>query len=160
MLLYYICKYTYYKYILLKINQTLSYLLAIVIMTAKSVDLCQVIQVHSTFIIQYVINTLIMLWFKIQLSYPSNNVTPKLFVFLLVINYFTNYWLDYIFNHFHQQEKLFKCLVSLQLYTQKKIIVNLYQKQLLGCFSEYIKCGHLISCWIGIPVTGCCSTYM
>ena len=41
-----------------------------------------------------------------------------------------------------QQEKLFKCLVSLQFFShiqKNKSIVNLYQKELLGCFSEDIK---------------------
>ena len=41
-----------------------------------------------------------------------------------------------------QREKLFKCLVSLQfLHTKQKnkYIVNLYQKELFGCFSEDMK---------------------
>ena len=41
-----------------------------------------------------------------------------------------------------QQEKLFKCLVSFQFllkHTKNKSIVNLYQKELLGYFSEDIK---------------------
>ena len=73
------------------------------------------IQVHFTFIIRYVIYTLIMLCFEIELICPSNNVTPKMFGSLLVINYFVSYWLDYIFNVFMQREKLFKCLASQQL---------------------------------------------
>ena len=42
---------------------------------------------------------------------------------------------------FMEHEKLFKCLVSFSFYinTQKKSIVNLYQKELLGYFSEDIK---------------------
>ena len=43
---------------------------------------------------------------------------------------------------FMQREKLFKCLVSFQVFTQTpkiKSIVNLYQKELLGYFSEDIK---------------------
>ena len=41
---------------------------------------------------------------------------------------------------FMQRDELFKCLVSLEfLHTQKKSIVNLYQKELLVCFSEDIK---------------------
>ena len=88
-------------------------------MTAKT-RFKSLIQVHLTFIIQYVIYTLIMLCFEIYLSYPSNNVSPKQFVFLLVINYFVNYcWI--IFSQiFMQREKLFKCFVSSQfLHTHK-----------------------------------------
>ena len=42
---------------------------------------------------------------------------------------------------FIHQEKLFKCLVSLQfLHKHKKeFIQNLYQKELVWCFSEDIK---------------------
>ena len=53
---------------------------------------------------------------------------------------------------FMQPEKSFKCLVSdgvFSVFTQtpkNKSIVNFYQKELLGCFSEDIKCGHLIMC--------------
>ena len=61
MLLYNICKYTYYTYILLK-NAPNPLIFAIVIMIAKSVDLYQV---HLTFVIQYVMYTLIILYFEI-----------------------------------------------------------------------------------------------
>ena len=40
-----------------------------------------------------------------------------------------------------QQEKLFKCLVTLPFLHKKKSIAYLYQKELLGCFSEDIKIG-------------------
>ena len=57
---------------------------------------------------------------------------------LFVINYFTNYWLDYIFNRFYSRKKLFNCLISLQSLHEKNI-VNSYQKELLGWFSEDFK---------------------
>ena len=41
--------------------------------------------------------------------------------------------------HFMQLEKLFKCLVSFLFLHKNKSIVNLYQKELLGYFSDYIK---------------------
>ena len=74
-----ICKYTYYTYIFLKTHQTL-WLPSIYgdcDHDSKVRRFMSRIQVHLTFIV--------------QLSYPPNNVTPKRFVFLLVINYFTNY---------------------------------------------------------------------
>ena len=42
---------------------------------------------------------------------------------------------------FMQREKLFKCLVSSRFLhkVKKKSIVNLYEKELLWCFSEVIK---------------------
>ena len=42
---------------------------------------------------------------------------------------------------FMQRKKLFKCLVSFQFLHKhtKKSIANLYQKEMLGCFSEDIK---------------------
>ena len=44
--------------------------------------------------------------------------------------------------------------------TQNKSIVNLYQKELLGYFSEDIKMWPSHMCLIGKPVTGCYATYM
>ena len=41
------------------------------------------------------------------------------------------------------------------IHAKKKSIVNLYQKELFCVKTS--KCGQLITCWIGIPVTGCCS---
>ena len=43
---------------------------------------------------------------------------------------------------------------------KNKSIANLYQKKLVGYFSEDTKCGHLIMHCIGTPVTGCDTTYM
>ena len=37
---------------------------------------------------------------------------------------------------FMQREKIFRCLVS---HTKSKSIINLYQKELLGYFSEDVK---------------------
>ena len=42
---------------------------------------------------------------------------------------------------------------------KNKSIVNLYQKELLGYFSEDIKMWPSHMCWIGKPVTGCYTTY-
>ena len=45
--------------------------------------------------------------------------------------------------------------------TQKnKSIVNLYQKELPGCFSEAIKTWPSHNVLNGEPVTGCCTTCM
>ena len=61
---------------------------------------------------------------------------------LLVINYFANYYLDYIFNGFYATKKNIQVFKAFSVFTQthkNKSIVNLYQKELLGCFSEDIK---------------------
>ena len=61
---------------------------------------------------------------------------------LLVINYLQIINKIIFSMVFMQREKLFKCLVSFQFlhkHQKNKSIVNLYQKQLLGCFSEEIK---------------------
>ena len=64
---------------------------------------------------------------------------------------------------FMQQEKLFKCLVSF-LFLHKHTKINRLQicieKSCLGNFLKILKCGHLIMCWIGKPVTGCYTTYI
>ena len=68
---------------------------------------------------------------------------------LLVINYFANYKLDYIFNGFYATIKIIQMFSVFSVFTQthkNKSIVNLYQKEFLGSFSEDIKCGHLITC--------------
>ena len=68
---------------------------------------------------------------------------------LLVINYFANYQLDYIFNAFYATRKIIQMFSVFSVFAQKpqkKFIVNLYQKVLLGYFSEDIKSGHLIMC--------------
>ena len=95
----------------------------------------------------HVIYSLIMLCFEILLSYPSNNVERKMFGSLLVINYFANYWLDYIFNGFYATRKIIQMFSVFSVFTHThthththpKIYVNLYQKELIGCFSEGIK---------------------
>ena len=64
---------------------------------------------------------------------------------------------------FMQREKLFKHLVSFQfLHTpsKNKSILNLYQKLLLGYFSEDIKMWPSHNVLIGKPVTGCFTTYV
>ena len=61
---------------------------------------------------------------------------------LLVINYFANYCLDYIFNAFYATRKIIQMFMIFSIFTQiqkNKSIVNLYQKELLGYFTEKIK---------------------
>ena len=61
---------------------------------------------------------------------------------LLVINYFANYKLDYIFNVFYATRKIIQMYSVFSVFTpteKNKSIVNLYQKKLLGYFSEDIK---------------------
>ena len=61
---------------------------------------------------------------------------------LLVINYFPNYKLDYIFNVFYAIRKIIQMFSVFSLFTQpqkNKFMVHLYQKELLGYFSEDIK---------------------
>ena len=64
---------------------------------------------------------------------------------------------------FTQREKLFKCLVSflfLHKHKKNKSIVNLYQKELLGYFSEDIKMCPSHKVFNCEPVTGRDTTYM
>ena len=59
-----------------------------------------------------------------------------------MINYFANYYLDYIFNAFYETRKFIEMFSVFSVFTQthkNKSIVNLYQKELLGNFSEDIK---------------------
>ena len=61
---------------------------------------------------------------------------------LLVINYFANYQLDYIFNAFYATRKIIQMFRVFSAFAQipkNKSIVNLYQKVLLVYFSEDIK---------------------
>ena len=59
----------------------------------------------------------------------------KMFSSLLVINYFANYWLDYIFNGSYATRKIIQMLsVSTVFSHKKKYIVKLYQKEWLVFF--------------------------
>ena len=71
-----------------------------------------------------------------------------MFSTLLVINYFAKLLLlflrysDYIFNGFYATRKIIQMFIVFTVFTQtqkNKSIVHLYQKYLLGCFSEDIK---------------------
>ena len=60
---------------------------------------------------------------------------------LLVINYFANYSLDYIFNAFYSPRKIIQMFSVFSVFAQtpqNKSIVRLNQKVLLGYFSEVI----------------------
>ena len=60
-------------------------------------------------------------------------------------------------------EKNYSNVSLFSVFTQthkNKSIVNLYQKELLGYFSEDIKKWPSHMCGIGKPVTGCYTTYM
>ena len=61
---------------------------------------------------------------------------------LLVINYFANYLLDYIFNAFYATRKIIQMFSVFSVFTQTpqdNFIVNFYKKVLLGYFSEDVK---------------------
>ena len=61
---------------------------------------------------------------------------------LLVINYFANYYLDYIFNAFYAMRKIIQMFCVFSVFTQtpqNKYIRNVYQKVLCGYFSEVTK---------------------
>ena len=61
---------------------------------------------------------------------------------LLVINYFANYKLDYIFNVFNATRKIIQMFSMFSIFAQTQINkynVNLYQQVLLEYFSEDIK---------------------
>ena len=61
---------------------------------------------------------------------------------ILVINYFATYYLDYIFIVFYATRKIIQMFSDCSVFTQtykNKLIVNLYQKELLGYFSEDTK---------------------
>ena len=61
---------------------------------------------------------------------------------IFVINYFANYQLDYIFNGFYATRKIIQMFSVFSVFTQtqkNKSIVNVYEKELLMCFSEDIK---------------------
>ena len=71
---------------------------------------------------------------------------------LLVINYFANYSLDYIFNAFYATRKIIQMFSVFSVFTQthkNKSSVNLYQQELPGYFSEEIKMwpSHNVSNW-------------
>ena len=60
----------------------------------------------------------------------------------LVMNYFENDSLDFIFNGFYATRKINQMFIVFSVFTQthkNKSIVNLYYKELLECFSEDIK---------------------
>ena len=60
----------------------------------------------------------------------------NLFVFLIVLNYLLNC----ISNRFYETRKIIQLFSVFTVFShKKKSIVNLYQKELLGCFSEDIK---------------------
>ena len=68
---------------------------------------------------------------------------------LLVINYFANYYLDYISNAFYATRKIIQMFSVFSVFTQTpqyKFIIHFYQKGLLGYFLKTSKCGHLIMC--------------
>ena len=59
-----------------------------------------------------------------------------------MINYFADYQLDYIFNAFYATRKIIQMFSVFSVFTQtpkNKSTVNLYQKVLLGYFSEDVK---------------------
>ena len=61
---------------------------------------------------------------------------------ILVINYFANYYFDYTFNAFDATRKIIQIFSVFSVFTQthrNKYIVILYQKELLGYFSEDTK---------------------
>ena len=61
---------------------------------------------------------------------------------LLVINYFKNYQLYYIFDTFHSMRKIIQMFGVFSVFAQtpqNKSILNLYQKVLPGYFSDDIK---------------------
>ena len=57
-----------------------------------------------------------------HLSYQWINVTPKMFGSLLVINHFSNYWLDCSTNCFYTKRKTIQMFSRFSFYTHKKKI--------------------------------------
>ena len=113
---------------------------------------------YFAFLVQYAI---ILHWNLVKLPikqcYLKNiwlPISDKLFCKLLIRIYF---------QCFLWNEKNYSNVSVFSVFTQThktKSIVNLYQIELLGYFSEYIKMWPSHMCWIGTPVTGCYTTYM
>ena len=61
---------------------------------------------------------------------------------LIIINYFSNYQLNYIFKAVSATRKITHMFSVFSVFAQthkNKSIINLYQKELLGYFSEDVK---------------------